>query len=126
MAQQQMAQQIDPKAVMMMQAQAEIMKVDQKKEAVQTQAQVDLLKISTDDAVKNKQADIEMLKVMSDIQGAGVDQALKQEKLDAENARTAVEMAVNVSSHHHEVKHADRTHELAEKSLKKDKGKKND
>jgi len=88
---------------MQLQAQAEIMKVQQKKEAVQTQAQVDLLKISTDDAVKNKQADIDFLKVMADIQGSGVDQALKQEKLDAENARTAVEMAVNVSSHHHEV-----------------------
>lgn len=119
MAQQQMAQQIDPKAVMMMQAQAEIMKVDQKKEAVQTQAQVDLLKISTDDAVKNKQADIEFLKVMSEIQGAGVDQALKQEKLDAENARTAVEMAVNVSAHHHDVEHKDRTHELDKKALEK-------
>jgi hypothetical protein len=119
MAQQQAAQQIDPKAVMMMQAQAEIMKVDQKKEAVQTQAQVDLLKISTDDAVKNKQADIDMLKVMADIQGAGVDQALKQEKLDAENARTAVEMAVNVSSHHHDVEHKDRTHELDKKALEK-------
>jgi hypothetical protein len=103
MAQQQAAQQIDPKQLMAMQAQAEMAKVQQKREASQTQAQVDILKISTDDAVKNKQADIEMLKVMSDIQGAGVEQALKQEKLDAENARTAVEMAVNVSAHHHEI-----------------------
>lgn len=117
MAQQQMAQQIDPKQVMMLQAQAEMMKVAQKKEAVQTQAQVDLIKISTDDAVKNKQADIDMLKVMADIQDAGVDQALKQEKLDAENARTAVEMAVNVSSHHHDVAHKDREHELNVKAL---------
>lgn len=119
MAQQQMAQQIDPKQVMALQAQAEMMKVSQKKEAVQTQAQVDLIKISTDDAVKNKQADIEMLKVMADIQGAGVDQAMKQEKLDAENARTAVEMAVNVSAHHHDVEHKDRQHELDKKSMEK-------
>ena len=117
MAAQQAQQQLDPKQVMMMQAQAELAKVAQKKEAVQTQAQVDLIKISTDDAVKNKQADIDMLKVMADIQGAGVDQALKQEKLDAENARTAVEMAVNVSSHKHEVAHSDRTHELDKKAL---------
>ena len=81
----------------------EFFKVQQKREASQTQAQVDLIKISTDDAVKNKQADIDFLKVMADIQGAGVDQGLKQEKLDAENARTAVEMAVNVSAHHHDV-----------------------
>jgi hypothetical protein len=117
MAQQQAAQQLDPKQVMAMQAQAEMAKVAQKKEAVATQAQVDLIKISTDDAVKNKQADIDFLKVMADIQGAGVDQALKQEKLDAENARTAVEMSVNVSKHHHEVEHADRTHELDKKAL---------
>jgi hypothetical protein len=119
MAMQQAQQQIDPKAVMQLQAQAEIMKVQQKKEAVQTQAQVDLLKISTDDAVKNKQADIDFLKVMADIQGAGVEQGLKQEKLDAENARTAVEMAVNVSAHHHDVHHSDREHELNKKQLEK-------
>jgi hypothetical protein len=119
MAMQQAQQQIDPKAVMQLQAQAEIMKVQQKKEAVQTQAQVDLLKISTDDAVKNKQADIDFLKVMADIQGAGVEQALKQEKLDAENARTAVDMAVNVSAHHHDVEHKERTHELDKKALEK-------
>lgn len=117
MAQQQAAQQIDPKAVMQLQAQAEIMKVEQKKEAVATQAQVDLIKISTDDAVKNKQSDIDLIKVLAEIQGAGVDQALKQEKLDAENARTAVEMAVNVSSHKHEVDHSNRTHELDKKAL---------
>jgi predicted GNAT family acetyltransferase len=121
MAQQQMAQQIDPKQVMALQAQAEMMKVQQKKEASERQAQVDLVKISTDDAVKNKLADIEMLKVMSEIEGAGVDQALKQEKLDAENARTAVEMAVNVSSHHHDVEHKDREHELRKKEMEKSK-----
>lgn len=123
MAMQQAQQQLDPKAVMQLQAQAEIMKVQQKKEAVQTQAQVDLIKISTDDAVKNKQADIDFLKVMAEIQGAEVDQAIKQEKLDAENARTAVDMAVNVSSHHHDIKHSDRTHELAEKTLQQQKTK---
>lgn len=125
MAQQQAAQQLDPKQVMAMQAQAEMAKVAQKKEAVATQAQVDLIKISTDDAVKNKQADIDMLKVMADIQGAGVDQGLKQEKLDAENARTAVSMAVDVSKHHHEISHADRTHELDKKALEKSSNAKN-
>ncbi len=119
MAQQQMAQQIDPKAVMQMQAQAEIMKVQQKKEAVATQAQVALTKISTDDAVKNKQADIDFLKVMAEIQSDGTDQALKQEKVDAENARTAVSMAVDVSKHHHEIEHKDREHELNVKALEK-------
>ncbi len=106
MAMQQAQQQVDPKAVMQLQAQAEMMKVQQKREASQAQTQVNLMKISTDDAVKNKQADIEFLKVMADIQGAGVEQGLKQEKMDAENARTAVSMAVDVSKHHHEVEQA--------------------
>ncbi len=117
MAQQQAAQQMDPKQVMAMQAQAEMAKVQQKREAAQMQTQVALTKISTDDAVKNKVADIEMIKVMADIQGAGVDQALKQEKTDAENARTAVEMAVQVSDHHHDIVHKSREHELNKEAL---------
>ncbi len=117
MAMQQAAQQIDPKQVMALQAQAEIMKVDEKGRASERQAQVDLIKISTDDAVKNKLADIEMLKALAEIQGQGSDQALKQEKLDAENARTAVDMAVKVSSHKHDVEHKARTHELDKKAL---------
>jgi hypothetical protein len=112
MAMQQAQQQLDPKQVMAMQAQAEMAKVQQKTEAREQETQVQLTKIATDDAVKNKLADIEMIKVLADMEGAKVDQALKQEKTDAENARTAVDMAINVSSHHHEVKHADREHEL--------------
>jgi DNA-binding TFAR19-related protein (PDSD5 family) len=119
MAMQQAQQQLDPKQVMAMTAQADMAKVAQKKEAVATQAQVQLTKIATDDAVKNKLADIEMIKVLSDIQGAGVDQALKQEKVDAENARTAVSMAVDVSSHHHDIAHRDREHELSKKAMEK-------
>ena len=117
MAQQQAAQQMDPKQVMAMQAQAEMAKVQQKREAAQMQTQVALTKISTDDAVKNKVADIEMIKVMADIQGAGVDQALKQEKTDAENARTAVEMAVQVSDHHHDIVHKSREHDLNKQAM---------
>ncbi len=117
MAQQEAQNQIDPKQLMQMQAQAEMMKVEQKREATQQQTQVALTKIATDDAVKNKIADIEFMKVLADIQGAEVDQALKQESLDAENARTAVNMALDVSKHHHEVDHADRTHELDKKAL---------
>lgn len=108
MAQQQAAQQLDPKEVMAMQAKAEMAKVEQKREQAQMQAQVDLTKIATDDAVKNKQADIDYLKVMADIQGAEVDAAMKQEKVDAENARTAIDMALDVSKHHHEVKQANK------------------
>lgn len=125
MAQQAAQEQIDPKALMQMQAQAEMMKVQQKREAVQQQTQVALTKIATDDAVKNKQADIDFLKVMSEIQNADVDAALKQESLDAENARTAVNMALDVSKHHHDVAHKDRTHDLDKKGLEKTNDSKN-
>jgi hypothetical protein len=120
MAMQEAQNQLDPKQVMAMQAQAEMAKVEQKKEAVATQAQVALTKIATDDAVKNKQADIDFLKVMADIQAADVDAAVRQEKNDAENARTAVDMAISVSAHHHEVKNADREHELNTKKMEKE------
>lgn len=108
MAQQEAQQQLDPKQVMAMQAQAEQAKVQQKREATQMQTQVALTKIATDDAVKNKQADIEFMKVMAQIQGADTDAALKQESLDAENARTAVNMALDVSKHHHEVNQSEK------------------
>lgn len=117
MQMQQAQQQLDPKAVMQMQAQAEMMKVQQKAEEAKMNAQIQLTKIATDDAVKNKQADIDYLEVISKIQGASVDAQLKQEKTDAEMARTAVEMAVNVSRHHHEVRHSDREHELNVKTM---------
>ena len=117
MAMQEQQQQLDPKQVMAMQAQAEMAKVAQKREAVQQQTQVALTKIATDDAVKNKQADIDFLAVMAKIQGADVDAQLKQESLDSEQARTAVMMAMDVSKHHHEIKHSDREHELNKKAL---------
>jgi len=116
MAMQEAQQQIDPKQVMAMQAQAEMAKVEQKREARIQETQVQLTKIAADDAVKNKEADIEFMKVMAQIEGASVDQALKQEKVDAENSRTAVQMAIDVSQHHHEVEQSrkertnDKTH----------------
>jgi hypothetical protein len=47
------------------------------------------------------------MKVMASIQNADVDAAMKQEKVDAENARTAVEMATNISSHHLDIRKHD-------------------
>ena len=119
MAMQEAQQQIDPKQLMAQQQQVDMAKVAQKAKAVETQAQVQLTKIATDDAVKNKMADIDMIKVLADMEDAKVDQALKQEKTDAENSRTAVAMAINVSSHHHEVRESEREHELKKSALSK-------
>ena len=122
MKQQEAAQAIDPKAVMQMQAQAEMMKVKQKSEEAQLNAQVQLTKIATDDAVKNKIADIDYLEVMAKIESNKVDAVVKQESNDAENARTAVNMAISASAHHldiakhaHEVKQADIQNKKPEK-----------
>jgi len=123
MAMQQAQQQLDPKEVMAMQAKAEILKVEQKTEAREQETQVALTKIATDDAVKNKLADIEMLKVLVSAENSEVDAALKQEKVDAENSRTAVNMAIDVSKHHHDVAHADREHELKKTIAKSSKSK---
>lgn len=86
-------------------------KVQQQAEEVDKKTKVELIKISTDDAVKNKQADIDLLEVMAKIEGQDVSNVLKQEKVDAENARSAVEsahdaveLAISVSAHHNEIK----------------------
>lgn len=103
MQQEALAQQIDPKALMQLQAQAELAKVEQRKEEAQINAEVQLTKIATDQAVKNKQADIDFLEVMAKIQDGEVDRAIQQEKIDAENSRTAVDMALDIAKHQHEV-----------------------
>lgn len=75
---------------------------EQKQQDEAKQAQVDtmvqLQKISDDNAVKNKQADADIMKVMVDATGQVDDRMLQQEKTDAENARTAVEMATHVAA----------------------------
>lgn len=84
-------------------AQITMAKVGQQAKEVDTKAQVELIKTSADDAVKNKQADIDLLEVMAKIEGADADLAIEQEKVDAENTRSAVEMAISASAHHNQL-----------------------
>ena len=44
---------------------------------------------------------------MSKIQNADLEAGLRQEQVSAENARTAVDMAINVSKHHNELKESE-------------------
>jgi hypothetical protein len=89
--------------------------VQAEREGNQLKAQVEMAKSAAANAVKNKEADIKFLEVMSTIQDQDLDRALEQEKLDAENARTSIEMATNVSKHlmelgeHHERQNAEKT-----------------
>lgn len=96
--------QMSPEQMAKMQFALEQMKIQQKEKQAEQEANVNLTKIATDDAIKSKQADIDFLEAMSKIDNANADQALKQEKIDAEQARTAVNLALDVSKHHHEKK----------------------
>lgn len=100
-AAQQQAQQNQPtpESIAMAQVQVEGQKVQAEAEGNQLKAQVEMAKSNAKIAVENKEADIQFLEVMSKIQGANLDRALDQEKLDAENARTALDMATKVDEH---------------------------
>lgn len=96
--------QLSPAQIAQMQFALEQGKIQQKAQQAQTDADVRLTKIATDNAIKSKQADIDFLEVMSKIQDADVDQALKQQRIDAEQARTALDMASTIAKHQEEVK----------------------
>lgn len=107
MQQQQMQQQIDPAQLMQMQQQVEREKIQGRKEEAEIKANVDLTKIATQNATANKEADIKLVEVLAKVQDAHLDNAIQQEKVDAENARTAVQSALDVSAHHHEMEKGD-------------------
>jgi hypothetical protein len=94
---------LTPDQIAKAQLQLEGMKVQNEKEQSQLEARVEMAKISSGEAVKNKEADIKFLEVMSKVQGADLDRALQQEKVDAEKSRTAVDMATTLSSHINEM-----------------------
>lgn len=96
-----------PEQLAQMQMQIEQAKIQQKQKEAEMKAEVDLTKISADDAVKNKEIDVKFLDVMSKIQNADLEAGLRQEQVSAENARTAVDMAINVSKHHNELKESE-------------------
>lgn len=107
-----------PEQMAAKQLELQAMQIEAEKEIASQKAQVDMSKISADNAVKNKEADIKFLEVMSEIQGADLDRALEQEKVDAEDARTSLEMVTKVSSHINELRndhHERKTKENAER-----------
>jgi len=99
MQQKQAQQQLDPNQIMAAQVEVENRKVEQKSREAELKAQVDLTKIAADDAVKNKQADIDFIEAMAKIDNQNIETALKQEQIDAENTRSAVDMAMKVAGH---------------------------
>lgn len=81
------------------QLQVEREKVQAIKEGKQLDAQIEMSNNNAQNAIKNKDSDIKFLEVMSKIQDANLDRALEQERLDAENARTSIDMATKVGNH---------------------------
>jgi len=98
-AQQQQANQPTPEQVAMAQVQVQGQQVQVEREGNQLKAQVELAKSNARNAVDNKEADIKFLEVMSNIQDTNLNNQLKQEELDAENARTAIDMSTKLSEH---------------------------
>lgn len=88
-----------PEQIAMGQVKVEGEKVQVMREGQHLRAQVDMAKANAQEAIENKEVDIKFLEVMSKIQGADLDRVLEQEKVDAENARTAVETATHLNEH---------------------------
>jgi len=118
--QQQQAAQQQQQQQMQMQAQQQTMELQQAQKelqsptaeqlgmmAIEQKAQVDSANLS----LKERDSETKFLEVMSKIRNADVENELKLAEIDAENSRTAVESALNVSKHIHEVKQVSVEHE---------------
>lgn len=113
--QQQVAQQ-QQQQQMKMAAQQQAMEMQQAQKELQspTQAQIEIMAIQEraqiDSAtleIKERDSETKFLEVMSKIRNADVENELKMAEIDAENTRTAVESALNVSKHIYETKQGD-------------------
>jgi len=98
-AQEANANQPTPEQIAAGQVKVEADKVQAMREGNQLKAQIEMAKASGSEAIQNKEADIKFLEVMTKIQDADLDRALDQERLDAENARTAVEVTTKLGKH---------------------------
>lgn len=112
--QQQMAQKQQMQQ-MQMQAQQQAMSLQQAQKELQspTQEQIEVMAIkersqidSANLSIKERDSETKFLEVMSKIRNADVENEIKLAEVDAENTRTAVEHALNVSKHLHEIKGA--------------------
>ncbi|CAB4127676.1 Phage P22-like portal protein [uncultured Caudovirales phage] len=117
--QQQMAQQ-QQQQQMQMQAKQQAMEMQQAQKELQspTQGQIEVMAIqerSRIDAgnlsIKERDSETKFLDVMSKIRNADVENELKLAEIDAENTRSSVESALNISKHMHETSKGVMEHE---------------
>lgn len=96
--QQQMQMQAQQQAMSLQQAQKELQSPTAEQigvMAIQEKAQLDSASI----AIKERDSETKFLEVMSKIRNADVENELRIAEIDAENTRSAVESAINVSKH---------------------------
>lgn len=96
--QQQMQMQAQQQAMALQQAQKELQSPTAEQigvMAIQEKAQLDSASI----AIKERDSETKFLEVMSKIRNADVENELRIAEIDAENTRSAVESAINVSKH---------------------------
>lgn len=113
--QQQQAAQKQQMQQIQMQAQQQAMSMQQAKKELEspTQGQIEVMAIqersqidSANLSIKARDSETKFLEVISKIRNADVENEIKLAEVDAENTRTAVEHALNVSKHLHEIKGA--------------------
>lgn len=81
-----------------MKSQVDMTQIKAKYEIDSQQVQVQSAKIAVTQANEKQKNDIEFIKVMNQIQSEKENLSIQQEKIDAENARTAVESAIKTSA----------------------------
>ena len=107
---QQMQMQAQQQAMSMQQAQKELQSPTQEQievMAIEERAKIDAASI----AIKERDSETKFLEVMSKIRNSDVENELKLAEIDAENTRSAVDSAINISKHIHETSKGDFTHE---------------
>lgn len=98
---QQMQMQAQQQAMSLQQAQKELQSPTPEQlgmMAIQEKAKIDAANLS----IKERDSETKFLEVMSKIRNSDVENELKLAEIDAENSRTAVESALNISKHIHE------------------------
>jgi hypothetical protein len=98
-AQEQAANQPSPLELAVKELQIEEDKIAQKREEAQIKSHTNLAMNAADNAEKSKEADIKFLEVMAKVQNQEVENALQQEKVDAENARSTLMAVMEVDKH---------------------------
>jgi hypothetical protein len=107
---QQMQIQAQQQTMAMQKAQKELQSPTQEQieiMAIQEKSKLDAAAIS----IKERDSETKFLEVMSKIRNSDVENELKLAEIDAENTRSAIDSAINMSKHIHETKKGDFTNE---------------